>query len=234
MLLLDALFIVTFSTGPAWTAGKPPAEQPEFAAHGANLQRLRREGRIALGGRYADKGMIVARFPSEAAARQELAADPGVKAGTFTFEMAELPPFFEGCLDAAAPAPASAPAVEPLPSVTLPAGLARVLTDYEKAWGAKDAAGLAALFTEDGFVLSGGTPPVRGRANIERHYTGKGGPLALRALAYTTEGVTGYIIGAYGTAPGGPDVGKFTLTLRKRADGRWLIVSDMDNGNARR
>jgi ketosteroid isomerase-like protein len=27
------------------------------------------------------------------------------------------------------------------------------------------------------------------------------------------------------------DVGKFTLTLRKGADGRWLIVSDMDNGN---
>ena len=30
---------------------------------------------------------------------------------------------------------------------------------------------------------------------------------------------------------GRPDVGKFTLTLRKGADGRWLIFSDMDNGN---
>ena len=236
MLLLDALFIVTFSTGPAWAKDKPPAEQPAFQEHGANLQRLRREGRVPLGGRYADKGMIVARFADEAAARRELSADPGVKAGTFTFEVAELRPFFEGCLESPAAPTASAgtPAIEPLPSVTLPAGLARVLTDYEKAWGAKDAAGLAALFTEDGFVLAGGTPPVRGRANIERHYTGKGGPLALRALDYTTEGVTGYIIGAYGTAAGGPDVGKFTLTLRKRADGRWLIVSDMDNGNARR
>jgi ketosteroid isomerase-like protein len=26
-------------------------------------------------------------------------------------------------------------------------------------------------------------------------------------------------------------MGKFTLTLRKGTDGRWLIVSDMDNGN---
>ena len=237
MLLLDALFIVTFSTGPAWAAGKPPAEQPMFREHGANLQRLRRDGRIALGARYADKGMVVARFPDEAAARQEIAADPGVKAGTFTYELAELRPFFEGCLEsAAAPAPkAAAPAAETLPSVTLPAALARVLTDYEKAWAAKDAAALAALFTDDGFVLSGGTPPVRGRANIERHYTGKGGPLALRALAYQTEGVTGYVIGAYGSAPGAPDTGTFTLTLRKRPDdGRWLIASDMDNGNARR
>jgi len=32
---------------------------------------------------------------------------------------------------------------------------------------------------------------------------------------------------------GEPDGGKFTLTLRKAGDGRWLIMSDMDNGNSR-
>jgi ketosteroid isomerase-like protein len=119
-----------------------------------------------------------------------------------------------------------------LPSVTLPPDLARVLADYEAAWGKKDAPALAALFSEDGFVLSGGTPPVRGRAAIAAHYTGKGGPLALRALAYSTEGPTGYIVGAYATERGRPDDGKFTLTLR-RDGARWLIFSDMDNGNAR-
>ena len=231
MLLVDALFIVTFSTGPAWTAGKAPAEQPAFKEHGANLQRLRREGRIALGARYADKGMIVARFPDEAAARRELAADPGVKAGTFTYEIAELRPFFEGCLEAPKPPAAAA---DPLPSVDLPPALARVLTDYERAWQAKDARALAELFAEDGFVLAGGTPPVRGREAIARHYTGKGGPLALRALAYSIDGGTGHIVGAYGMAKGDPDTGKFTLTLRKAADGRWLIFSDMDNANVRR
>ena len=45
-----------------------------------------------------------------------------------------------------------------LPSVELPQPLARVLTDYESAWGRKDAKALAALFTEDGFVLSGAQP----------------------------------------------------------------------------
>jgi ketosteroid isomerase-like protein len=231
MLLLDALFIVTFQTGPAWTAGKPPAEQAAFAEHGANLQRLRREGVIALGARYADKGMIVTRFPDEAAARREIGADPGVKAGTFTFEVAELRPFFEGCLEAPR---APQPAGRHHPSVPLPPPLARVLTDYERAWQAKDAAGLAALFAEDGFVLSGGKPPVHGRAAIERHYAGHGGPLALRALHYAAEGPVGYVIGAYGAEKGGLDDGKFTLTLRRDKDGRWLIVSDMDNGNARR
>jgi len=120
-----------------------------------------------------------------------------------------------------------------IPSVPLPADLARVLTDYEAAWQEKDAHALAALFAEDGLVLSNGVPPVRGRAAIAKHYTGRGGPLALRALAYSTEGSTGYIIGGFARQRDEPDSGKFTLTLRKAKDGRWLIVSDMDNGNSR-
>jgi ketosteroid isomerase-like protein len=118
------------------------------------------------------------------------------------------------------------------PSVELPKDLARVLTDYEQAWTARDARGLAALFADDGFVLSNGRPPVRGRAAIEKQYTGAGGPLFLRAFAFATENNVGYIIGGFATAKGGADVGKFTLTLRKES-ARWLIVSDMDNGNAR-
>ena len=126
---------------------------------------------------------------------------------------------------------APAPTPSPLPSVALPPELARVLTDYEAAWRAKDAAALARLFAEDGFVLGSGAPPVRGRAAIESAYAGSGGPLVLRALAFATEGPLAYIIGAFARQPGEPDVGKFTLTLRKDASGKWVIVSDMDNGN---
>jgi ketosteroid isomerase-like protein len=133
-----------------------------------------------------------------------------------------------GLVFAALPAAGSEP-----PSVTLPAPLDRVLTDYESAWQRKDPAGLAALFAEDGFVLSSGVPAVRGRTAIEKHYTGQGGPLSLRAFAYSTEGSTGYIIGGFARQKGEADIGKFTLTLRKGAYGRWLIVSDMDNGNSR-
>ena len=119
------------------------------------------------------------------------------------------------------------------PTISLPAPLARVLTDYEAAWRSKDAAALARLFAEDGFVLSSGRPPVRGRAEIERRYTGSGGPLALRALAFATDGSLGYIIGGFARQAGEPDLGTFTLTLHKGSDGRWLIVSDMDNDNSR-
>jgi len=120
-----------------------------------------------------------------------------------------------------------------LPSVSLAPELARVLTDYEAAWQARDPKKLAMLFAEDGFVLSIGHPPIRGRAAIERQYAKAGGPLSLRALAYAIEGSIGYIIGGFTRHKGDPDTGKFTLTLRKGADGRWFIMSDMDNGNSR-
>jgi ketosteroid isomerase-like protein len=117
------------------------------------------------------------------------------------------------------------------PSVKLPPALARVLTDYEAAWRSKDAVALARLFDEDGFVLPNGRPPVRSRAAIERYYTGQGGPLALRAIAFAADGAVGYIIGGFARKEGEPDIGKFTLTLRKGDGGRWLIVSDMDSSN---
>ena len=120
-----------------------------------------------------------------------------------------------------------------LPSVVLPPELDRVLRDYEKAWQARDAAALASLFTEDGFVLSNGKPPVRSRAAIQAAYSDGGGPLALRALAYSVDGTTGYIIGAYAATKDAPDEGKFILALNKNRSGRWLIAADIDNTNSR-
>lgn len=114
----------------------------------------------------------------------------------------------------------------------LPPEFARVLSDYESAWQAQDAAGLAELFTEDGFVLANGHAPVRGRVAIRGFYSGQGGPLALRAIAWAREGSVGYIIGGYARERGADEIGKFTLTLARTPDGRWWIVSDMDNGNA--
>ena len=125
--------------------------------------------------------------------------------------------------------PSDAPVV--LPSVKLPSALDRVLRDYETAWSARNPAAIAQLFAEDGFVLPNRQTPVRGRAAIEKYYTGHGGPLSLRALAYAVEGKVGYIIGGYARAAGVEDEGKFTLTLRKSRNGKWLIVSDMDNSN---
>ena len=130
---------------------------------------------------------------------------------------------------------AAATAMAPLPTVSLPSELDRVLRDYERAWRAGDASGLAALFAEDGFVLQGGRAPVRGREAIRTAYTGQGGAgLRLRALAYSVADTVGYIIGAYGYGETPGDQGKFTLTLRRSRAGPWQIFSDMDNASIRR
>lgn len=123
-----------------------------------------------------------------------------------------------------------AAAAAPLPSVTLPPELDRVLRDYERAWSARDADGLAALFADDGFVLANGAAPRRGRAAIAEGYRGSGGPLALRALGYATADTVGWIAGAFARAPGEPDGGKFVLALRRAAVGQpWRIAADIDN-----
>jgi len=125
---------------------------------------------------------------------------------------------------------AVASAQERLPSAHLPPQLDRVLRDYETAWRAHDPAALASLFAEDGFVLRGQHVPVRGRSAIQSAYEKAGGPLALRALDYSTSGSTGWIIGAYGQ-DASADAGKFVLALKK-VHGRWYIAADIDNGNS--
>lgn len=128
---------------------------------------------------------------------------------------------------------AGAPTQE-LPRVELPSDLDRVLRDYETSWEAGDGPGLAALFTEDGFILRPGHPPTRGRSAIADAYSATAvGALALWAYDYSVDGGLGYIIGGWGSAPAGPAHGKFVLVLEKGPNGAWLIKSDMDNANRR-
>ena len=120
-----------------------------------------------------------------------------------------------------------------LPDVALPPELDRVLRDYERAWRAGDATGIASLFTEDGFLLQNHRPPIRGRAAIQAVYAGEqGGPLRLRALAYAAGDTIGYIVGGYRYGDAAHDIGKFTITLQREHGGPWLISSDMDSNNA--
>ena len=118
-------------------------------------------------------------------------------------------------------------------SVAIPPAIERVLRDYEAAWRARDADALAALFTDDGFVLSTGRPPVRGREAIRRHYAGSGGDLRLRAIGYAGSDSVAYVVGMFSGSTG-VEGGKFVLALRRTApDAPWRIAADMDNPNQR-
>jgi len=118
-------------------------------------------------------------------------------------------------------------------AVALPAELDRVLRDYESAWQASDPARLASLFHAEGYVLSPGRGPVRGRAAIQAAYARAGGELHLWAIDYAVGDTVAYIVGEYRGAEPGPE-GKFVLALRRdRAGEPWLIGADMDNRNSR-
>lgn len=120
----------------------------------------------------------------------------------------------------------------PVPSITLPAELDRVLRDYERGWQSGDEAGLAAIFTADGFAAAR-QGWIRGPAAIRSNYASAQGPLRLRALACAAADTVGYIVGAYGYGPTAdvPDTGKFLLALRRVPGGQWLIAADLDAGN---
>jgi uncharacterized protein YciI len=92
------LFAVVVRTGPSWDPGKPAAAQTHFKEHSANIRRLGAEGRLALGGRFGELGMLLVRAGSEAEARALFDADPSVAAGTFRLEVNEWRTFAPGCV----------------------------------------------------------------------------------------------------------------------------------------
>lgn len=128
---IDSLFIITLRTGPAWDPAKPPAQQLHFAEHSANLLRLRREGALLIGARYAENGMLIVRASDVDAARRYLDADPSLAAGTFVIEVDAFRPFFHGSTN-----PPATPE-------------ALVLRAYYEAFNRHDADAVAAFCAED-------------------------------------------------------------------------------------
>ena len=90
----EPLFVVHFETGSAWNTTLGPNEQTGFAEHSANLNRLRREGIIRFGARYAEFGMIIIGAESLTAATAVIEQDPGVQAKIFTFKIDPLNVFY--------------------------------------------------------------------------------------------------------------------------------------------
>jgi uncharacterized protein YciI len=93
-------FAVSFRTGPGWDNAKPPNEQKHFGDHSANLRKLRQEGRILLGGRFGDVGLILLRATGDEEARALLAVDPSITAGVFVADVQPWSTFMAGTVEA--------------------------------------------------------------------------------------------------------------------------------------
>lgn len=92
------LFAVEIRTGPQWHSALPPGEQPLMREHSANLRKLREEGRIRVGARYGEVGLIVLEAPTIDEARGWMDADPAMRAGVFRYEIHPLGVIFSGAL----------------------------------------------------------------------------------------------------------------------------------------
>lgn len=95
----DSLFIVTYTTGPAWQANKGPGDQTYFKEHSANLGTWRKEGFITFGARYGDKGIIFVKASSGDVVRERILSDPAVARGLFLAAIEPLKPFYYGCVE---------------------------------------------------------------------------------------------------------------------------------------
>jgi uncharacterized protein (TIGR02246 family) len=125
---------------------------------------------------------------------------------------------------------AQAPVPEPFPQDVADAWVGR--------YAANDAAGIAALYTEDAQLLPPDQEIISGRAAIQEFFR-RTNPPGSAAIEIAT--VETHVFGDYAHRQGsfllkGPDgvtvtAGKF-LELWKKADGRWLIHRDMWSANA--
>ncbi len=117
----------------------------------------------------------------------------------------------------------------PLPTVELPADLARMLQEREKGWN--DKAALAPLFTEDSLVLDDREPLwIRGRDKVSDFLsTNFAKPYHITPIAFTVNGSSGTIAG-YFTRPLDNGTtryfGHVLMTVQKGADGTWRIAAE--------
>jgi uncharacterized protein YciI len=90
------LFVMMYTTGPAWDPALPPARQRHFDQHSANLTRLREDGRLVMGGRFGQWGLILVRADDQASAQALFAPDSSLASGTFRGELQRWSTIYEG------------------------------------------------------------------------------------------------------------------------------------------
>jgi uncharacterized protein YciI len=156
------IYAVTFTTGPNWDTTKPAQEQKFMREHSANLARLRTAGISILGGRYADKGLLLVRAPDEATVRAELAQDPSLAAGTFQAAVDEYQPFQHGDTRPSAVPAASAAAGPKLKQWVYVLRLIPRLHD-DQAWTDADKAAVSRHFAHLSAATKAGQVILAGR-----------------------------------------------------------------------
>jgi len=79
------MFVVIYTPGPAWLAGKSVTEQPSFREHGMYMKQVFAARQLLMGGAFLDNqgGLGILDVANEAQAREIVAHDPAVLARVF-------------------------------------------------------------------------------------------------------------------------------------------------------
>jgi uncharacterized protein YciI len=83
------LYVAIVKPGETWLANKAAGKPNDLSAHFAYVKRMREEGKLILGGPFADGagGLLVYRADSMEEARKLMSADPACVQKIFEFEM---------------------------------------------------------------------------------------------------------------------------------------------------
>ena len=92
-------FAMIYTTGSGWDTTKTVNKQAYFAEHSRHLQRLRKEDKIVIGGRYSDKGFMILKAKDLSEAQSIVASDTSVIHKTFQVELFPFSPFYKGCIE---------------------------------------------------------------------------------------------------------------------------------------
>ncbi|MEQ8361235.1 MAG: hypothetical protein RIF39_14400 [Cyclobacteriaceae bacterium] len=95
----DSLFIVTYTTGPAWDFEKSPNDQPYFTEHSKHLSTLRKNGTIKLGARSGEKGIIIFSARTLMEAREIINSDIAIVNALFETDIQRFNVFYPGCVE---------------------------------------------------------------------------------------------------------------------------------------
>jgi len=92
------LFVVIYTPGAGWDMSKQAQDQLYCSFHSKRLQGFRKEGKILLGVRYGNKGMIVMPGENEEEIKRIVFADSAVIGKTFNAEVFPYIDFYDGCV----------------------------------------------------------------------------------------------------------------------------------------
>ncbi|MGZ5244994.1 MAG: YciI family protein [Bacteroidia bacterium] len=88
-----------YTIGENWDTTKEAYEQNYFKEHSSHLAELRNKGKISIGGRFSDTGMLLLNASDLNEAKNLIEKDIAIQNKLFTVEIFYFDAFYKGCIE---------------------------------------------------------------------------------------------------------------------------------------